>query len=571
MFLPTTNKEVTALGWDYIDVILFSGDAYVDHPAFGIAVIARVLESIGLRVAVVPQPNWRDDLRDFKKLGTPRLFFGVSAGAMDSMVNHYTSTKRIRSNDAYTPGGIAGQRPDYALKVYSEIIKSLYPHTPLVVGGIEASLRRFSHYDYWQNTVLPSMLQQTKADLLVYGMGEKPMKQIALELQKGTSVSDIRGVPQTMYACGVIPQDLGEHILLHSFEECKKSKTAYAENFVQIEQQSNAWKAQSIVQKSNNEYIIAVPPSQGPAMDTKELDFVYDLPFTRQPHPRYKKKKPIPAYEMIRDSVTIHRGCFGACSFCTISAHQGKFVTSRSEQSVINELKKVQGTPGFKGHVTDLGGPSANMYNMKGKDLRMCMACKRPSCIFPNVCNNLHTSHEALTALYQKASEVKGIKHITIGSGVRLDLLQGSKGERAYLKRLVSKHISGRLKVAPEHTQNSVLALMRKPSFDSFKKFKRSFEQMQQTTGQKQQLVPYFISAHPGCTKQDMAMLSRTFSEFGIRAEQVQDFTPTPMTLATTMYYTGIDPYTKKKVYVARSKSEKDEQKSFFFSRTKQR
>jgi len=565
MFLPTTKKEIDKLGWDYLDVILFTGDAYIDHPSFGIPVIARVLESKGYRVAIVPQPNWRDDLRDFKKLGAPRLFFGVSAGSMDSMVNHYTATRRLRSNDAYTPGGITHQRPDYPTKVYTHILKDLYPTVPVIIGGIEASLRRFTHFDYWKDSLQKSMLLQSKADLMVYGMGEKAIVKIADELQKGTPIKQIRDIPQTVYHTGIKPEGFEKVKILFSHEECLQDKKKFALNFKVIEQESNKWACAHVIQPIEDRFIVANPPYEGSGLTQKELDEVFDLPFTRKPHWKYNKKGAIPAFEMIKNSVNIHRGCFGGCSFCTISAHQGKHISSRSEESVLRELNKIAKDPDFKGHITDIGGPSANMYQMQGKDLRLCKMCARSSCLHPTKCKNLDDSHVRLSKLYDKAAKVKGINHLTVGSGLRLDLIQGSEGEKEYMKKLIGKHISGRLKVAPEHTEEDVLYAMRKPHFSSFEKFKKDFERINQEVGKKQQLIPYFISSHPGCSKEHMKRLSGKFKELDLRPEQVQDFTPTPMTLATVMYYTGINPYTLDNVYAAHTKEQKDEQKSFFF------
>lgn len=551
------------LGWDYVDVIMITGDAYIDHPSFGTAIISRVLEQAGYRVAVVPQPNWRDDLRDFKKLGTPRLFFGVNSGSMDSMVNHYTSTKRLRSNDAYTPGGIAGQRPDYATTVYSRILKNLYPDVPVVLGGIEASLRRFSHYDYWSDSYKPSILIDSKADMLIYGMGERPIVAIAKALNEGKKISDLTEIPQTAYLATTLENCAKKPVELYSYEDCLKNKILDAKNFRIIEEQSNAWRAEKIAQRFGDNYVVVNEPDF--QMTTEELDTVYALPYSRLPHSRYAKKPPIPAFEMIKDSVTIHRGCFGACSFCTISAHQGKFISSRSEESILRELRQIARQPQFKGHITDLGAPSANMYGMHGKNQDLCHVCKRPSCLFPNKCKNLNDSHVRLLNLYKKAEKIEGIKHLTIGSGIRYDLLQGAEGEKEYVSQLVRKHVSGRLKVAPEHTEDSVLRMMRKPSFSLFEKFKDLFDELNKKYGLRQQIIPYFISSHPGCSAQDMRMLEQRLRKLKVMPEQVQDFTPTPMTLSTVMYYTGVDPYTLKPVYTARSKEEKDRQKSFFF------
>ncbi len=558
---PTSKKELDRFGWDYIDVILITGDAFIDHPSFGTAIIARVLEHCGLRVAVVAQPNWRDDLRDFKKLGAPRLFFGVSSGSMDSMVNHYTATKRLRSNDAYTPGGLAGQRPDYAATVYSAILKKLFPEVPVVLGGVEASLRRFSHYDYWSNSVKPSILIDSKADILVYGMGEKAIAEIAKTLQNGGSIADVQKTPQTGYVSTYhIPENA---LVLPSHEECVQNKKAYAQAFCAMENETNKYEPRPIVQPHGNSFVIINSPF--PQSSAQELDEIYALPYTRLPHSRYAKKPAIPAFDMIQNSITIHRGCFGACSFCSIAAHQGKFIASRSETSIIKELQKVSTMPYFKGHISDLGGPSANMYAMRGKKEELCKQCARVSCLFPQKCKNLNDSHRALLNVYKKSLAVEGIKRITIGSGVRLDLLQGSAEEREYTEQLLNRHVSGRLKVAPEHTQDNVLTLMRKPSFVSFEKFKQTFDEYNIRLGAKQQLIPYFISAHPGCAPADMQQLQKRLQSLRLQPEQVQDFTPTPMTLATTMYYTKTNPYTSAPLFVAQSKTDKDYQKSFFF------
>lgn len=572
-WLPTSLKEIRALGWDSLDVILFSGDAYVDHPSFGTAVIGRLLQKIGLKVAIIPQPNWRDDLRDFKKLGKPNLFFGVTSGNMDSMVNHYTANRRRRSNDAYTPGGKFGFRPDYACSVYSRILKEIYPNTPVVLGGIEASLRRLCHYDYWSDTLKPSILLDSKADILVYGMGEKPILELAKQLKSGVPISQIKNINQTAYIQThneQIQNPLGwETIQLHSYKDCLQDKVLYAKNFKVFEVQSNRINAARLLE-SYGDRVLVINPQYG-HLTQEEIDEPYDLTFTRLPHPRYVKKGDIPAYEMIKNSINIHRGCFGGCSFCTISAHQGKFVQSRSKSSILKEVDKLVGTPNFKGTITDLGGPSANMYQMKGIDESICEKCRKPSCIFPKVCPNLKADHQALIELYQEVENKKGVKHLFVGSGLRYDLIYGSrkseflKTGKKYLENLVSKYVSGRLKVAPEHTSDKLLKLMRKPSFEMFKLFKKDFENISQKANKKQQLIPYFISSHPGSELVDMADLAVETKQLQFRLEQVQDFTPTPMTLATTIYYTGINPYTMEKVYVPKSKTEKSEQNSFFF------
>jgi len=573
-WLPTSAKEVEALGWDQPDVILFSGDAYVDHPSFGAAVIGRILEREGLRVAIVPQPNWQDDLRDFKKLGKPRLFFAISAGCMDSMVNHYTANKRRRSNDAYTPGDRAGARPDYTTIVYSNILKTLYPDIPVVIGGIEASLRRLTQYDYWSDELKPGILIDSKADLLVYGMGEKSIIELVRQLKEGTPFQTITTIPQTVFVTDIAAKystrDDWEELELNSHEACLEDKLNYAKNFRHIEEESNKMVARKLTQTIKDQRIVVNP--SWPLLTTAELDSFYSLPFTRLPHPRYRNKGTIPAYEMIRHSVNIHRGCFGGCAFCTISAHQGKFISSRSEASILAEIKQVTQMEDFKGYISDVGGPSANMYRMAGKNLDICKLCKRPSCIFPAVCNNLNTDHRPMTALYQKIAAMPGVKKAFIGSGIRYDLVfhrtedeKVNVGNLKYLEEVILNHVSGRLKVAPEHTSDKVLKIMRKPSFGLFFKLKRFFDAVNQSKGLKQQLIPYFISSHPGSSTTEMAELAAETKDLDFKLEQVQDFTPTPMTLATVIYYSGYHPYTLEKVNTAKTAAQKQAQRKFFF------
>ncbi|MCD4695742.1 MAG: YgiQ family radical SAM protein [Bacteroidales bacterium] len=570
-WLPVTKKEVEQRGWDQLDVILVSGDAYIDHPSFGPAVIGRLLEGMGLKVAIVPQPNWQDDLRDFKKLGKPRLFFGVTAGSMDSMVNHYTANIRLRSNDAYTSGSRSGARPDYAATVYANILKKLFPDVPVVLGGVEASLRRFTHYDYWSDQLKEPILAQTKADLLVYGMGEEPIKEIVSHLQNGKEIKSLTFVKQTAYLSAKKPDPPKEQaIFLLSHEECLQSKKKFANNFRHIEEESNKVTPKTLIQPVGGRFVVVNPTF--PVATEKQMDEVYDLPYTRLPHPKYRNKAPIPAYEMIKDSVNMHRGCFGGCSFCTISAHQGKFIASRSEESILKEIKQMAEMPDFKGVVSDLGGPSANMYKMKGIHQAICDTCKRPSCIFPKICTNLDTNHKPMTRIYKKALEIPGVKHAFVGSGIRYDLFIGrpeeeskKNGYEEYARQLIKHNVSGRLKVAPEHSSDQVLKVMRKPSFDLFIELKKKFDKINQEENKNQQLIPYFISSHPACGVEDMADLAIKTKEQGYRLEQVQDFTPTPMTLATVMYYTGIDPYTGKKMYSANTLSKKKLQRIFFF------
>lgn len=571
-WLPITKKETDRLGWDYVDVVLFSGDAYIDHPSMGCAVIGRVLEAHGYRVAIVPQPNWQDDLRDFKKFGKPRLFFGVSAGAMDSMVNHYTAARRRRSDDAYTPNGRHGARPDYPTIVYTKILKSLYPDTPVIVGGIEASLRRLSHYDYWADALKPSILLDCKADILVYGMGEKPICEIAKLIESGTKISDIKDVKQTAIIVNKsdCPKENDDsNLILNSFENCLNNRIKQAENFKHIEIESNKWHGKTLWQTTNNK-CVKVNPMNEP-MTEEEIDASFDLPYTRLPHPKYNGKR-IPAYEMIRHSVNLHRGCFGGCAFCTISAHQGKFIASRSKESIIKEVKKVIAMSDFKGYISDLGGPSANMYKIQGFDLDKCKKCVRPSCLHPLPCPNLNNDHAKLLDIYHSVDALPGIKKSFIGSGVRYDLaMHQNRNEKVnqtnknYIKELILKHVSGRLKVAPEHTSDAVLKCMRKPSFELFKRFTETFDRLNQKYELRQQLIPYFISSHPACTEQDMVELAIQTKQLNFRLEQVQDFTPTPMTVSSEIYYTGVHPYTLEKVYTARTPKEKENQRKYFF------
>lgn len=571
-FLPTTKKEVELREWGELDVILFSGDAYIDHPAFGVSVIGRVLEAAGYRVAIIPQPDWHGDFRDFKKLGRPRLFFGVSAGAMDSMVNKYTANKRLRSEDAYSPNGRHDLRPEYPSIVYSNILRQLYPDVPIVLGGIEASLRRLTHYDYWKDCIRKSVLCDSGADIVIYGMGEKQIISIAQALENGRKIKDIKDIPQTAYLCkeGDIPEGISTNdIVLHSHEECLYNKKFQAENFKHIEEESNKKHAQRILQKVDSQYIVVNPPY--PTMTTEEVDATYDLPYTREPHPKYKGKV-IPAYEMIKFSVNIHRGCFGGCSFCTISAHQGKFIASRSKESILKEVKQVIQMPDFKGYLSDLGGPSANMYGMAGKNIKACEHCKRPSCIHPEICPNLNTDHSKLLDIYRTVDALPGIKKSFIGSGVRYDLLlHNAKDEKTnhstqeYTRELIKNHVSGRLKIAPEHTSDRVLYLMRKPSFKQFYQFKRIFDKINKEENLRQQIIPYFISSHPGCKEEDMAELAVITKDLDFHLEQVQDFTPTPMTVSTEAWYSGYDPYTLEPVFSAKTPREKLAQRQFFF------
>ena len=571
-FLPTTRKELELRGWDEVDVILFSADAYVDHPAFGAAVIGRCLEAAGYRVAIVPQPDWHGDYRDFRKLGRPRLFFGIAPGCMDSMVNKYTANRRLRSEDAYSPDGRHDLRPEYPTIVYTRILKELFPDVPVVLGGIEASLRRLTHYDYWQNKLCKCILCDSHADLIIYGMGERPTLELCRQLESGLPITAIHDIPQTVYLAreseiegGIRPDDM----VLHSHEECLRNKRAQAENFRHIEEESNKMHAQRLLQRVDGRYAVVNPPY--PPMTTEEIDASFDLPYTRLPHPKYKGKR-IPAYEMIRHSVNIHRGCFGGCAFCTISAHQGKFISCRSKESILREVRQVVAMDDFKGYLSDLGGPSANMYGMGGKDRSLCERCKRPSCVHPRICPNLNTDHSRLLDLYRAVDAIPGVKKSFIGSGVRYDLLlhrsddeRVNQAAKAYTEELICHHVSGRLKVAPEHTSDRVLQLMRKPSFRLFGDFKRIFDRINSQHGLRQQIIPYFISSHPGCHEEDMAQLAILTKRMDFQLEQIQDFTPTPMTVSTEAWYTGLHPYTLEPVYSAKSPQEKLAQRQYFF------
>lgn len=564
--IPTSVKEVQRLGWDYIDVIFFTGDAFVDHPSFGTACIARYLEKFGYRVAVVPQPNWKDDLRDFRKLGAPRLYFAVNSGAMDSMVNHYTAARRLRHEDAYTPDGQFGRRPDRAVTVYTKILKRLWPDVPVVIGGVEASLRRLAHYDYWDNSIHPSILVDSGADWLCYGMGERTMLELTRAIESGRNLRQMENIAQlAFYRKGTCKLDGA--LVLHSYERCLEEPRAFAENFHQIEVHANMLTPQTLVEPVGDGYVRVNPPL--PPATTEEMDSFWDLPFTKKPHPRYKGKR-IPAYDMIKDSIITHRGCFGGCNFCTIAAHQGKFIQSRSEESILKEVRELAAMPEFRGNISDLGAPTANMYGMHGKDPSRCAVCRRKSCLFPSPCSNMDRNHERVLALYRRVDAVKGIRHSYIGSGVRYDLFLDEKGfvdgsGKKYLRELMLRHTSGRLKVAPEHTEDKVLYYMAKPSFRLFERLRAEFDKINREEGTHTELVPYFISSHPGCTLQDMRKLVSNKSLKGIWMEQVQDFMPTPMTTSSIMFCTGLDPRTMKEVFVEHDPERKKEQKSLFF------
>ena len=570
-FLPICKEDLDELGWDYVDVIIVSADAYVDHPCFGHAVVGRLFEHEGLRVAILPQPNWRDDLRDFKKLGRPRMFFAISSG-MDSMVNHYTAAKRLRSDDAFTPGNKAGFRPDYATYTYAKILKQLYPDVPLMIGGLESSLRRVTHYDYWSDRLKPSILFDTQADILVYGMGEKPLKEIVRLLKKGVPFSSLNSIPQTAYLApkGNVPKNNHwEDLRLASYEECTASKRTQMENCRKVDIECNKWFQRRILQDVAEQTVVINPAY--PPLEYGELDESFEYPYAREPHPRYKKRGAVPAFDMIKFSINTHRGCFGGCSFCAINAHQGKFIASRSRESILREVDLITKMEGFAGTITDLGGPSANMYNMRGRDQSRCQKCARASCLTPKICDNMDTHHKEILELYREVRNHPKVKHLFIGSGVRYDmLLQETDDEELrrdheeYARELIDYHVSGRLKVAPEHTSDEVLKLMRKPSFTLFHKFKEFFDDECKRIGKRQQIIPYFISSHPGCTEADMAELALETKQLGFQLEQVQDFTPTPMTIATEMFYSELTP-DGKPLYVAKTPEQKKSQRQFFF------
>lgn len=597
-WLPTTRKEMELRGWERADVILFSGDAYVDHPSFGVAVVGRILEACGLRVCIVPQPDWHGDLRDFKRLGRPRLFFGISPGCMDSMVNKYTAARRLRSEDAYSPDGRHNMRPEYPSIVYTQCLRSLYPDVPVVLGGIEASLRRVAHYDYWQDRIRPSILVDSQADMITYGMGDKVNVELVRILESfmatydesleydpvtGEALMTRQAFRKAVIETLALPQSVtladkveatDDDIVLHSYEDCLKNPMMHAENFRHIEEESNRMHASRLIQKTGDAYVVVNPPY--PPLTTEEMDYSFDLPYTRLPHPKYNGKR-IPAFDMIKFSVNMHRGCFGGCAFCTISAHQGKFIMNRSKESILREVEQITKMPDFKGNLSDLGGPSANMYMMKGKNEKACEACKRPSCIHPKICPNLNGDHRPLLDIYKAVDAMPGIKHSYIGSGVRYDMLLHdwkdetlNKAAQDYTHELITKHVSGRLKVAPEHTEEHVLNLMRKPSFALFHQFKSIFDRINNRAGLRQQIIPYFISSHPGCTMKDMQHLSQETRAMRLDTDQVQDFTPTPLTVATTIFATGYHPYTMEKVFCEHDPEEKKKQKSFFFEKDKQ-
>lgn len=558
--LPITRDEARARGWDELDIVFVTGDAYIDHPSFGVPLLARLMESRGFRVGIIPQPDWRS-AEPFRQLGRPRLFFAVASGAMDSMVAHYTPLKKLRRDDTYTPGNRHGNRPNRAVIAYTSCCRAAYKDVPVVIGGIEASLRRFAHYDYWDDAVRRAILFDAKADLLIYGMAEHPLVELAERLRKDEPFAGIRDIRGTAYITRLSP-DAGAsgrtpvpQVEIPSFEEVAADKKKYAEAFRQIDAEQNPYCARIVIQRHGDRLLVCNPPS--PPLPSTELDAVYRLPFTKAPHPSYTE--PIPAWEQIRASLTTHRGCFGGCAFCAITHHQGKFIQSRSEASVVEEVQRLGEQTWFRGSVSDLGGPTANMYGLSCGNPAAGEQCRRGSCLFPAVCRNLVTSGKRGAALLRAVRTIPGVRHVAVSSGVRFDLLER---QPEYTRELLAHHVGGLLKVAPEHVTRGVTAVMRKPDGASFERFLAFFRDESARLGKRQALVPYFISGHPGCTLSDMVELALFLKRHGLKVEQVQDFTPTPGTLATCMYHTGLDPLTGRELYVPRSEREKNLQKS---------
>jgi len=558
-----SGAEVRARGWDSVDVVFVTGDAYVDHPSFAMAILGRMLEAAGYRVAILSQPDWRS-VAPWRQFGRPRLFFGVSAGNMDSLINHYTANKKVRNDDAYSPGGRIGLRPDRATLPYCHRCREAFPGVPVIAGGVEASLRRLAHYDYWSDTVRRSILLDCKADVVVYGMGERNIVEIANRLAAGKTVKDLRDLRGVAYhlgakeaACGLAPApDSPVPIVLPSYEDVSADKLAFAEATRIIHIHTNPHNAATLVQYHGREAVVANPPDL--PLTEVEMDRVYDLPYTRRPHPSYTE--PIPAYEMIKDSVTIMRGCFGGCTFCSITAHQGRIIQSRSQESIINEVRKLAADPEFKGTVSDVGGPTANMYQMRCTRPEVEAKCKRLSCVHPSICKLLGTDHDPLIDLMRKARTEPGIRKVVVSSGLRMDLAQLSP---TYVRELAEHHVGGRLKVAPEHTDAGVLERMKKPSIDNFGGFAKMFKKASEKAGKsKQFLVPYFIASHPGSDLHAMIDLAVYLKRNGYRPDQVQDFIPAPFDIATALYYTGIDPFTKKPVHVAKSMRDRKMQRA---------
>lgn len=555
-FIPVSQQEAHQRGWSELDVIFVSGDAYVDHPSFGVPLLARMLEAHGFRVGIIAQPDWRS-VESFTALGRPKLFFGVSAGAMDSMVAHYTPARKLRHDDAYTPGDRHGSRPNRATIVYTSRLKEAFRDVPVVLGGIEASLRRFAHYDYWEDRVRRSILFDSKADLLVYGMGERPLLELAGRMAEGeqlSAITDIRGTACIRTFRGDSPLPAG-FIEIPSFEAVSADKNAFAEAFRSIARQLNPWNASALAQKHGDRFLVCNPPSL-PLTET-EMDDIYRLPFAKAPHPAYRE--PIPAFTQIRASITTHRGCTGGCSFCAITHHQGKIVQSRSQASIVAEIERLAAMPWFDGTVTDVGGPSANMYGMSCGSRAAGESCRRASCLYPEVCAHLQLGDRKCAGLLRKVRGIAGVAHVKVSSGVRYELFDR---QREYFRELLAHHVGGLLKVAPEHFSDAVTGRMGKPGRQVFERFLEYFRRESFRLGRKQFIVPYLMSGHPGCTLADIAETALTLKRLGLKVEQVQDFTPTPGTLSTCMFHTGMDPFSGEQVYVAKTDREKRLQKS---------
>ena len=550
-FIPCSRAEMQQCGWEELDVLFITGDAYIDHPSFGTALLARLLEDKGFRVGIIAQPDWRD-AEAFKVMGRPRLFAAISAGAMDSMVNHYTAAKKVRNNDAYTPGGRSGARPNRAVIAYTAAVKGAFKGLPTVIGGIEASLRRLAHFDYWDNQVRRSVLVDSKADLLLYGMAEAAITELAERMQGGEAIEQITDLRGTAYIANQAPQ---ASLDLPAFEDVSCRTTAYNRAFKLAADQANPFSGKTLAQPHGNRLVVVNPPAM--PLDTAQLDHIYALPFIKRPHPMYKE--PIPAYEQIRFSITSHRGCCGGCAFCAITHHQGKTIQSRSVGSIENELHRLAEHPEFRGTVTDVGGPTANMYGMYCSNPQAQAACRRESCLYPEICKHLHTADSKAVALLRKLRSNPAVKHLFVASGIRFDLLNRQPD---YFADLVRHHVGGLLKVAPESSSPKVTKVMRKPGPEVFRQFLGNFREKSRKLGKNQAIIPYFISAHPGCTVNDMIDVALFLKENHLRVEQVQEFTPTPGSLATCIYHTGSDPYTGEAVHVPRNTKERRLQKA---------
>ena len=553
--LPASRAEMDRRGWDYVDVVFVTGDAYVDHPAFAVGILGRVLEAAGFRVAILSQPDWRS-AEPWRQFGPPRLFFGISAGNMDSMINHYTANKKVRNDDAYSPGGEIGLRPDRATMPYCQRAREAFPGVPVIAGGVEASLRRLAHYDYWSDTVKRSILLDSKADLVVFGMGEQPIVEIARRLSQGETVRDLRDMRGVAYAMGAKETPPEDALVLPSYEEVKTDKLKFVKATRHIHQETNPLNAKRLVQYHDRQAIVVNPPAY--PISQEDMDRIYGLPYTRRPHPMYGGRK-IPAFETVKDSVTIMRGCFGGCTFCSITAHQGRIIQSRSKDSVLSELRTLGQDPNFSGTISDIGGPTANMYQMRCTRPEVEVKCKRLSCVHPKICKLLGTDHGPLIELMRESREVPGIDRVHVASGVRMDLAQQSP---EYLEELAAHHVGGHLKVAPEHTDPDVLKRMKKPEINDYQSFDAAFKSASQRAGKKQYTVPYFIASHPGSDLNAMINLALFLKRNGYRPDQVQDFIPAPFDIATCMFYTGIDPFTGEEVYTARNLNDRKMQRA---------